>query len=422
MKRDRALLEKRLTDICAYVALNSELSNKVYDLVKEKYNIPRGLTSDLVCLRMSMSETTEFVLFCILDVLIEVTGEVADISDFYTKQEINKYSKTKYKVNKIKFPLRLPMIQIGSDQWVGAIDNTLLMQMRAAQLINYNVNSQRTMQRIIKGDKEIYKITLNQKAVTSIAESLRNGLFVPNTITFNIPEDINANFYYDSEERELVIKELDHFDILDAYHRYIAACKTSDDDDKFEFTWELRIVNFSEDKAKKFIWQEDQKTKMKKLDSESFNMDDAANIVVTRLNENPRCNLKGLINRNDGVINFGELAELVRFFFFKKVSKKENNNLLILGMVKYLCECFNMLTEYDDKYISKKYSYKQLFIVVYMFYVYREQDKDEMCEMIDKMVEAQDKLDSKKFNSKSPRRSMTNELERLYEEVGTDDV
>ena len=96
MKRDRSLLEKRLTDICAYIALNSELSNKVYDLAKEKYGIPRGLTSDLICLRMSMSETTEFVLFCVLNALIEVAGEVANVADFYTPQEIAKYSKTKY--------------------------------------------------------------------------------------------------------------------------------------------------------------------------------------------------------------------------------------------------------------------------------------------------------------------------------------
>lgn len=32
-------------------------------------------------------------------------------------------------------------------------------------MINYNANAQRTMQRIIRGDKEIYKISLNKDAV-----------------------------------------------------------------------------------------------------------------------------------------------------------------------------------------------------------------------------------------------------------------
>jgi hypothetical protein len=86
---------------------------------------------------------------------------------------------------------------------------------------------------------------------------------------------------------------------------------------------ELRIVNFTEDKAKQFIWQEDQKTQMRKIDSKSMNMNSSANIVVTRLNENVRCNLKGLISRNEGTIPFGELAELVDYFYFKGISKEK---------------------------------------------------------------------------------------------------
>ena len=420
MKKSREVLEKTLTDICSRVAVNSETCNKVYDAAKEQYDIPRGVTSDIVCLRMSMSEVNEFVLFCILDVLIKELGEVAQLSDYYTKQEINKYSKSKYKIDKIKFPLRLKMIQIKSDQWIGSIDNKLLMKLRAAQLINYNVNSQRTLTKIISGDKEIYKITLNQKAVSAIKENLSNGLFVPNTLTFNIPEEVESDFYYDSDSMELVIKKIEHVDVIDGFHRYIAACKQSDEDQNFEFTWELRIVNFSEDKAKNFIYQEDLKTKMKKVDSNSMNMNDSANIVVTRLNENPRCNLKGLINRNGGIINFGEMSELIRFFFFKEITKRESNNLLIVSMVKYLCECFNTLTEYDMKYIENKYSYKQLFIIIYAFYTYRNQSQSKMYEIIDKMVERQDELDNKKFYSRVPRKSMVNEVEKLYEVVISD--
>ena len=326
MKKDRAVLEKRLTDICSHVAVNHAACNQVYDVAKEKYNLPRGLTSDLVCLRMSMSEATEFVLFCLLDVLNKVLKDVVRASDYYTEQEIKIYSKSKYKVNKIKFPLRLKMIQIDNDQWIGTIDNKLLMQMRAAQLINYNADVQRAMTKIIRGDKEIYKITLNQKAVCAIYDNLKEGLFVPNTLTFNIPQDVASDFYYDSDANELVVKQIEHVQILDGFHRYIAACRLSDEDTNFVFNWELRVVNFSEDKAKNFIYQEDQKTRMKKIDSEALNMNDSANIVVTRLNENPRCNLKGLISRHGGLINFAEMAELIRFFFFKKVSKKENNS------------------------------------------------------------------------------------------------
>ena len=46
---------------------------------------------------------------------------------------------------------------------------------------------------------------------------------------------------------------------------------------------------------------------MRKVDSNSYNMNRASNIVVTRLNESPMCNLQGLISRNQGIVNFGYL-------------------------------------------------------------------------------------------------------------------
>lgn len=415
MKRDRSVLEKILTDICSHVAINKDTCNDIYDYAKNKYDMPKGLTSDLVCLRMSMSEPSEFVLYCLADSLVQTLGEVLKVEDYYTKQEINKYDKSKYKVDKIKFPLRLKMIQVTNDQWIGVIEHSLLMQLRAAQLVNYNINAQRTLTRIIRGDKETYKITLNQKAVNEIHENLKSGSFVPNTLTLNIPQDEVSDFYYDKDSMELVIKQVRHLDVTDGYHRLIADYKTTDSDPKFDFTWELRVVNFSDDKAKTFIHQEDNKTRMKKIDSNSFNMNDSANIVVTRLNENTRCNLKGLIARNEGLINFGELSELVRYFFFKEVTKRESSNLLIVSLVKYLCDCFNSLTEYDMKYIAEKYSYKQLFIVIYMFYIYRNEKQNDMCEIIDEMVKRQDMLDNKKFYSRIPRKAMVNEIEKLYE-------
>ena len=420
MKRDREVLEKRLFDICSHVALNSEICNKVYDFAKEKYNIPRGLTSDLICLRVSMSEATEFVLFGILDTLIQLTEKDMHLSDYYTKQEIEKYSKSKYKVDKIKFPLKLKMIQVSDDQWIGTIDVKMLMKFRAAQIINYNANAQRTMSRIIRGDKEIYKISLNQTAVNEISKCYTERTFIPNTITLNVPIENDDDFYYDENKYELIINKIESFQILDGYHRYIAACKASDADKDFNYEIELRIVNWDDAKSQTFIWQEDKKTPLKKIDRESLNMNKTSNIVVERLNNNINCNIKGLISRNQGLINYGELSGLIEFFFLKNISKKENGNKLIMSVVKYLCECFNALTEFDSKYIESKYSYKQLFIVVYMFYAYRNKSKDEMCSVIDNMIARKNELSDKKFQSKIPRKSMLNEIEKLYEVVVND--
>ena len=418
MKINRNKLENILNDICMHIATDVIMCNQIYDYTKEKYNIPRGDISDLVCFRKSMSEVSEFILFCLLDSTIEIKKIKNKLSDFYTDQEIDMYEKSKYKVDKIKFPIKIKTIQIDSDQWIGKIDATFLMKLRAAQLINYNTNAQRTMQKVIKGDKEIYKISINKSAVSEITSSYKQRNFIPNTITLNMP--IDSDFYYNKDSCELIINKLEHFHILDAYHRYIALCKASDEDENFNYNMELRIVNWEDLKSQTFIWQEDKKTQLKKIDSNSLNMNDAANIIVTRINENPRCNIKGLISRNDGLINFGELAELIKFFYLKKSIRKEEENLLIISLVKELTNCFNMITEYDLKYLNKKYSYKQLVIIIYMFYIYRDKDKEYMCENIDRVVCLQDQLDNKKFYYKVPRKSMLNEIDKIINEVIVD--
>lgn len=399
------------------IASNTELCNNIYDFGKNKYDIPKGMMSDLICFRVSMSEASEFILFCLFNSISEFKKVDIKINNFYTDIEIEMYSSSKYKVDKIKFPIRIKMIQVEHDQWIGSIDSNFLMKLRAAQLVNYNVNAQRTMQKVIRGDNEIYKITLNQNAISSIKNNLKQSSFIPNTITFNIPQDTNCNFYYDADCCELVIKDIPHFDIIDGYHRYIACCKASDEDKNFNYKLELRIVNFSEDKAKNFIYQEDQKTKMRKIDSDSLNMNNASNIIVTRLNESPRCNIKGLISRNDGIINFGELSELIRFLYLKGSIKKEEENYMIMSLVKELTECFNMLTEYDIKYLNKKYSYKQLAIITYMFFKYKDKNKNNMCYNINEVVNSQDKLDNKKFYYKTPRKTMLNEIDKLIEVI-----
>ena len=416
MKRSREVLEKKLTHICSYVALNSETCNKIYDFAKDKYDIPRGLTSDLICLRMSMGETTEFILFCILDALIEITGNIANISDYYTKQEINQYSKSKYKVDKIKFPLRLKMIQIKNDQWIGSIDIKMLMKLRAAQLINYNANAQRVMTKVIRGDKEIYKITLNQTAVNEIEKCYTERTFIPNTITLNIPMENGDDFYYDENKSELVINKIQHFNILDAYHRYIAACKASDMDKNFNYDMELRIVNWDDAKSQTFIWQEDKKTPLKKIDRESLNMNKVSNIIVERLNNNINCNMKGLIKRNDYIINFGEMSELINWFYLKD-NKKGNINTIQLKIVRELTENLNILTESDIKYLEERWDYKLLLSAMCVFYYSKDNsiDKQNMHKLIEKVYDEILKSNDKKFKNKTPRKVLIDAVMEIIE-------
>lgn len=408
MLKSKGELEKYLNKVCTGIAIDTKKCNEIYDFIKDKYNIPRELISDLLCSRATFIEASEYVLFCLLDGINFLGGLYKTPDEFYTPQEIKKYSKTKYKVNKINFPLRFKMIQIEDDQWIGKIDVQLLMELRDAQMINYNANAQRMMKKIIRGDKEIYKISLNKNAVASIKHDMEAGTFIPNTLTLNIPlEDCEAIFHYDEKNIELVINSLKCFHISDGFHRYIAACKASDENKNFNYNMEVRIVNWAEPKVQTFIYQEDQKTPLKKMDSESLNMNKAANIIVDRINNNIYCNMKGLISRNDGIINYGEMAALVDWFYLKKKKRTTNMNAIQMEAVKEIIKNINIITEENLDYINKKWDYKLLLSVFCTFDYFnknKELDKRGMNNVIIKTYEKLNIIQDNKLKNKTPRK------------------
>ena len=254
--------------------------------------------------------------------------------------------------------------------------------------------------------------------MSALKKLVSKNVYIPTPFTLNIPSDSNGDFYYDEDRCELVIKSLEAFDISDGYHRYVTFCAIHDEDkeDNFNYNMELRVVNFPDDKVQQFIYQEAQQTKMRKVDSNSFNMNHSANVVVTRLNENPMCNLQGLINRNQGIIHFGYLADFVNYFYFKGITNKAREKSITITAIKELTDNFNMLTEYDSVYLEKEYSFKQLAAIMCMFEYFRDKDKKHMLDIMDKVIKGTEQLDNKKFYSKTPKKSMMNDIKEIIKE------
>ena len=414
MIKDRTSLETYITMKTAEISRDKKNKKLVYEYCKEKYNLPRGETLDYIDGRKSTGEATEFILFILLDALKENDLCLHTLQYYFNELEIKTYKELKYiPPEKIKFPIILDAMEVAKDQWICATSVQFLMQLRNAQLINYNVNTQRTMQHIIKGNREYYKITINKRAIKEIRQSFEEDTYIPNTITLNLPYDETTDFYYNKNDKKLVINNLKHFDILDGYHRYIAMCQTRDVNQDFNYPMELRIVFYDVSKANRFIHQEDQKTKMSKIDSNSYNTNDAAVIVATRVNENIMCNLKGSISRNEGLINFSELVEIIHKLYFYHVNKKDEK-IIILNTVKEIIDCLNIISEYDSKYLTEKYSFKLLSIILVSYYYLI--DKAKLGKVVE-IIYNSDKINNQKFRSRTIRRDLLTDIECLVKEV-----
>ena len=415
---ERSMVEKFIQmRFNKFIKSNANLWDMV-EYAKNKYNMPGDKFADYYAGRIDITTATEFELYVIVDTIQQYSSSSNRIPTWFTEREIRAFNVTKFEdEKKAEFPIKFNMFQVNPDQWIGVTDANEINELRRAELINYNPETQRAMQRIIRHGVENFIITVNKIAVKIIRKLFNDGIYIPTTITLNISDNIEhpAEFYYDGENNKLVVNNIKSFDITDGYHRYLALMQEKIFDPDFNYPMELRITNFDVEKAQRFIYQEDQKTKMKKTDSNSFNTFDPSNVVVTKLNESSVSNIRGMISRNDGLVNFGKLAEAIHNLYFKDVNKKEER-MAVVKVTKELTDDFNILTDTDPEFLERKYSNADICIIVTLFHYYSDKDKSEMVDSIKYVIDHVDEFKNKnifnKINSRVAKQIIEKSLER----------
>lgn len=312
------LESKRLKLIEEIESLLSRKMNNKKDLVgyvdqlESKYGMNPNITTTIINLSSELKNESDGVLFCIADVL------GFNVKDYFTTVETSGYAKNNFKESK-SINLTYKMVQIKDDQWIGKITAREIGKLSDSLMLRYNTNTQRPLTLTTMYGIETYKITINKAAVDSIYEAFKKGIQIPTTITLNVPQDQTFPAYNENT-MELKLDDLQYFEVLDGYHRYLAINRLLKEDKNFDCEMELRIVSFSEEKARYFIYQEDQKTKMSKTDSDSFNVYAAENKIVNLLKQKP--NLTELIKK-DGIIDESILAKYIKKITTKNMSAKD---------------------------------------------------------------------------------------------------
>ena len=351
---------EKLNDALRILIYRLNERQTLYRTLEERYTIPISVTADICSNRTDISEASDFIAFAMMDVLNNKR-----LNSYFTDDEIKTFSSMKYETQK-KIEGKLVfenMIQVADDQWIGSISAKRLMELKEAQLIKYNENTQRTLTKVVKGDDRYYKISLNKIAVRQIKESFELGSYIPDDITFNVDVDPDE---YNPKKKTLTFSPPKMMDIIDGYHRYIAISQELSENPDFDYPMEIRIVSFSEEKAKQFIYQKDQKTKMKKIKSDSMNRYSPGNQVVDALNTNSSSNIQGMINRNDGKIDYSFLSAVISAYYFSdkrnKYTKKQ-----VIEVTNDLQKKFNTLTTDDMEWLDHNYTEKEIQAIIFCF-------------------------------------------------------
>ena len=409
--KSRTELDRYFEDCISRYVDSYNVRNELIETCKRKYKMKPLRTQMIVSGGAAVSEVSEVELFWILDCLNTVVPRAnCDIEKYFSNNKIEQYGAIKAEDEKIKLPIVISMIAAGEDKWIGVINAKTIVAWRNAGFLKYNRNIQRRVKTVLRGGKYIETIDLNLDSVNKMIPLFKERKFISNVLTFNLNE--NADFYYDPDNKEIVIKSLDGFDMTDGYHRLVALEKIMETDPNFDYLMEMRLTCFSEDKANFFIWQEEQRTPMTKTSIKSYNMDDLANKISKKINESSSCNFSGNIVRG-GLIDFSTFSDCIHYYYIKGMKEKEKK-VAIVTVPKEIIECINILTDDNPDILTWKFTKSDILIMIFVFKKLYDVDKTKIPAMFTRMTQFDYKNDRKALYSGSFR-NVNNILNRVYE-------
>ncbi len=330
MLRDKYELQLKLQKRLYKVGNTKENFDEFRDRLIQKYNLPVDIISDIVSGRKSLSSFNELENYWFCNELDKTL-----VPEFFTDREVRQFKGLKYIKKDPVLPINVPAHEVRYDQWIGILKIADLMKLRDAGLIRYNADTQRALQVMIRGEEITYKPFVNQTAVQKIYNLIKDGDFIPNTITLNlIPyEGDEKPFDYDHKNKIMCINRLRCIDIVDGYHRLKAFERVYDEDHSFDMTIEVRLIAFDESRAKQFIHQEDQKTKMRRIDSAGYDQRNECNLLLQEINQGYDIpELHGKINMKEGLVRLGVASKALSRVLPKKkwtsIQKIKFKNLL----------------------------------------------------------------------------------------------
>ena len=345
MLKDKYTLALKMDDVFDGKGGDPKYVQKISDNLKTNHNLPKEIVLNVMYGHKSLADYNDVICYWI-------TKEVqpALVDEFFSSREIKNFDKEQYVEADSVLPLKLNALPLGDDQWLTVMSVQELMRLRQQSLLHYNADTQRALRVMVKGGDVIYEPYTNPKAVKQMSQLLADKMFIPNVITLNISEtDEFADFEY--KNGILEITNISAFDMVDGYNRFKAFENVYDKDNSFDYMIGVMITNFSVDKARRFIHQEDQKTKMRRVDSHGFNQSDDYNILLERINGDTKCNLHGEINSGSGNIRFGIASFAMRIGNkHAKLTKKQ-----VVEYTKQFVDTLNEITEERTELLDRRW-------------------------------------------------------------------
>lgn len=381
----RRELETKLNKYFDSIHFDKSQQKKIKQVLSTKHNLLDGQVNGVLKGMDDLSMLPDQELYWFAETCAKEAGIKLD--KYFSESEQKQYSAARMNFKNKIYPLEFSNFQqVCNDQWVGTITVDQLYDMYVNAVINYNINTQRNPKVVRAGDKEYYKISVNNNSVKQIIDLYRRGLFIPNDLTFNIPLDASDNLEHEILENgfENLILQKGTVDIIDGFHRYKAAIIYKQKNPEWQYKFICNLVSFDEEKAKRYIAQQNKKNKIKASYARSLDDTRFETILVNKLNEDSESYYFGQIKALGSYkINSGIFISCLSIFNIKDMKTT-------ITLEKRICRILNDLADRNPELLDGISDF-QLRVFVSTIKEYQDRNDEEI---VDKALENLDKLES----------------------------
>ena len=339
------------------------------------YDMTGGEVAELLNGRIPIEIMSKDTKFKLTNVLYELNK---NINSTFDTEELNKlnidiYFTEKEKIDfskKIDRQLQEEDIIIKAGNWMRVEDDQYVIKIYPDDLlktyinknkINYNPETQRDLS--IKETKtgKIKTITFDSRAFNDIYNSMKNNLYISDTLALNINPDFNIPPKI--VNGDIVISKDSKIDCIDGYHRLRAAITTKMSNPN----WNKPLVFFlficDVDKAVQYILQQDEKIHLSDEQTTRVDNIDAANFIIKKINTS-NLYLRNTIDDTKAI----SLNKIINKIFEPKKIYKQADIIEPLNLYNMITNNMNAIIERDNLFnadVSKERWFVYLYIMKY---------------------------------------------------------
>lgn len=346
MKRDRGQLENIILACWQENEKNRVGHDALRSYLWDKFKIEPGHISSLISGAKRIEGVSDQYLCALAMATYEVFGcQGSNPKEFFTDAELQKVKETSFEpTNSLNGDLKFDDVSyVCNDHYFTTISSQYLRALLDEGRLIYRPETQRGTITKRQGDAIIQKVRINRNNVTEIANDIEENKYEPTTLTMNVVKG-SGEMVYDARSRTLIVSKGAECNLIDGLHRTYGVIQAMIENPEIKQPWEFRIVNWSIEKAKAFIFQEDHKTPLTKEVRVSMDQHDLSTQIVSMLNQEMHNEMQGRIatdirsiTKGKAYTLFSMMVDSVRKFLKPQYQKD------VESMTKRLISFYNAL-------------------------------------------------------------------------------